>query len=237
MTIFYDLFGTKPLSIKRVCILTPFINKDISRGFGVEKLSKGALYSVGNSDFFSLIHTRMGAPFVGDAVLHLADTPCKNMIFFGSAGATAQSNLKIGRNVIVKKAICRDSFTDMLLMKKPSCAFYPSDDLVKAAEAFTSDRHINQATCLSVGSLKLEEDYVNLIGDASVDVIDMETASFFAAAEFARKNALSLLYITDILGKQPYYRSLKKENLPAIKKIVNASIQNAVELAGQISGV
>lgn len=227
MNIFSTLFGTEALSIKETCVLTPFLNKNILDGFRITKQKRGAVYSVGTNGLFSLIHTGIGSTFVGDAVLYLENTPCKNLILFGSCGAVKRTKkLGVGDIVTVKKALCQDSFVDMLLERKTRDIFYPDRNFL----AKISSNKLPEVTCLTVGSLKLEEEYLERLRYGSIDIVDMETAAFFAAAEFVRKKAVAILFVTDILKSFPYYNVLKRENRALLKSLTRKASSVVYEL-------
>jgi purine-nucleoside phosphorylase len=199
MSEFQRLFALPSSEIKPLCIITPFLSKEITDELHVPKLSKGVLYSSGTGDKFSLITSHMGAGFVGDAVLHLKNTDCKQIIFFGSCGMIQDNpDLKIGDVIMIDKAYNQDSFIQMLSNNPPTDIYYPDKNL---ADKFSS---LNKASCLTVNSLKLEQEYIKHL-TTKIDVIDMETAAVYAAAQHVGMKSIAVLFITDILGKVPYY--------------------------------
>ncbi len=115
MSIFENLFGIKPVQIQKNCILTPYLTKNLLESFGINKLLKGCLYASGSTPHFSLIRTGIGAPFVGDAVLYLKETPCQNIFFLGSCGLI-QSTKKLNIGSIVSPSSCMgvESFSQIL---------------------------------------------------------------------------------------------------------------------------
>ncbi|MFC1577107.1 hypothetical protein ACFL42_00640 [Candidatus Omnitrophota bacterium] len=225
---FSALFGVKPSKIRETCVITPFFSKSVLSGFDIKAFRKGLIYGVGDNGSFNLITTGIGAPFVGDAVLYLEDTPCKNVVFFGSCGAVREKrHLKIGSLTAVKKVLSGDSFIDILLKRKPKGPFYPDKGLLGGFLSSGENSSIKEAVCLTVGSLKLEKEYVSSLKEGSIDVLDMETAAFYAAAKHIRKKAVAALYVSDILNRAPYYEIIRPKNKPFFRSITeNAS--NAV---------
>ena len=214
---FRSLFGVTPSNIKKTCLITPFLSRGVLDGLGISNISKGMLYACGTNRRFGLISTYMGAGFVGDAVLYLKETPCERLFFFGSCGAVRDDKkLGIGTLGIVSRAISQDSFVNTLLNRKPSHIFYPDKKLAARVEKESGSVPL---TCLSLSSLKLEEDYLDFLDDASIDVVDMEAAVFLAAARFISRPALPLVFISDILKSRPYYRSLPGRGKPEIRDI------------------
>lgn len=215
--IFKALFGIGQEEIKETCVIVPFFSKDIIDGFKVSCISRGILYSAWQNDGLSLIITKMGAGFIGDAVLYLKDTKCKKLVFFGSCGALG-STFKIGDTVLIKKALSQDSFVNMLLKRKTQDVFYPDKQLLdRFSPGFV------KANCLSVGSLKLEEEYIKILRNSTIDLVDMETSAFFLASKYIRKKAVSFLYVTDILKTNPYYNTFHKQNIEELKNIAHTA--------------
>lgn len=231
MNVFKILFGIETKSLRNTCILTPFITGDILDGFKIGKMSKGVLFSVGSNDMLSLIYTGMGSAFLGDAVLYLKNTKCKNLILFGSCGVVKDNgSLNIGSVVTVERAIAQDSFVNMLLKRKTKDAFYPDRGLLGKVFSFKDKYNLEKVSCLTVGSLKLEEEYIDHIKDDSIDIVDMETAAFYAAAKYVEKKAVAILFVTDILKKFPFYVAIKSENREALKNLTNKISKLVYEL-------
>ena len=224
MDTFSILFGAKASTIKKTCVLVPFLTKEILKEFGIETLSKGALYSVGDNGSFSVIRTGVGPTFLGDAVLYLEEASCENLIMFGSCGAARENaELAIGNMVLIEKALSQDSFTNTLLKNNIHGEYHPDKALHNKFISGEYEKTLRKASCLSIGSLKLEEEYLKAIDSSSIDVLDMETAPFFAACGEAGKKAVSILFITDILGRFPYYMALEKENREIFRNITRKS--------------
>ncbi|MCK5706227.1 MAG: hypothetical protein KAI43_01145 [Candidatus Aureabacteria bacterium] len=233
MNTFKTLFGIDNSSIKETCVIIPFFSKEILKGFKVDKLNKGMIFSTGCNDIFSLICTGMGSAFAGDAVLHLEDTKCKNIIFFGSCGITKASLLKRESITIVQKALSKDSFTDMILNKKALDLFYPDKDLLNILK-----KALDPVICsnvLTIGSIKLEESYLDRFKDLDCDIVDMETAAVFAAASSINKKAAAILFTTDHIKEFPYYTAFKKENLPIIKETAYKAASTVYKVIADIS--
>jgi purine-nucleoside phosphorylase len=222
--IFKTLFGIEQDSIKETCIVTPFYSKAVIEELKVKDISNGLIYTTGYSDKFSFIITKMGAGFVGDAVLYLKNTKCKNIIFFGSCGAVDKT-LKIGDAVLVDKAYSQDSFVNMLNKKNITECYHPDKELIQKYSLT-----LPKANCLSVASLKMEEEYLSESGKSDIGIVDMEAAAFLAAAEHSSLKAVCLLYVTDILKTNPYYETFKKENMPALSNIA----RNAAKIFADI---
>ncbi len=219
---FQRLFGIKNTQIKKHCLILPLIPKGVLNEFKVEKLQRGKLYACGSSDDFSVIHTGMNAGLVGDAVLYLKDGPCKKIVLFGSCGLISQnSGLNIGSLVAPFKCYSRESFSSMLLdPDKPARAFCANRDLFKVLLKISKAKEV---TCVSVSSLKLEEEMLNIFRRKLIEVADMECSAFFSASAFTGIKAAALFYISDIIKNHPFYQDLK----PDLAMKLSLSIKNA----------
>lgn len=218
---FNFLFGIDCEQLKETCVITPFCSREIVTGLQISNLKKGFLYSSGNNDIFSVIITKMGAGFTGDAVLYLKDTNCKNLIFFGSCGAI-RNDIRTGSIIIVKQSISQDSFVNILLRRKSYDIFYPGKDLFERITLNDKYSKLIKATCITVGSLKMEKQYIETQKSQQIDVVDMETSAFLAASKYIDKNAVSIMFVTDNIKNYPFYKAFKDVN--KIKEIsFNAS--------------
>jgi purine-nucleoside phosphorylase len=228
MSQFEALFGIRKSQVKKSCILLPLLHKLILREFKVRKISRGKLFGSGNANDFTLIHTGLGPSLVGDAVLYLKETPCQNIVLFGSCGlVTEKEGLSIGSLVSPFKCYANESFSEMLLESniRPK-AFYAHGALLEKFLNAHPNAHIRKVTCSTVSSLKLEEDFVGSFLEKEIEVVDMECSAFFSAANFTGLNAMALFYITDIIKEKPFYRDLG----PILKLKLFSSIKNAVNL-------
>lgn len=228
MTQFEALFGIKSSLIEKSCILLPLLPKGILNDFGIDNFKRGKLYGVGDNFDFTLIHTGMGAGLVGDAVLHLKESPCKSAMLFGACGlASSKDGLSIGSLVSPFRCYANESFTELLLAKNAAPrVFYAPDklfgDFLKYGERFG----LKKVSCSTLASLKLEEDMAGTFIKKNIDVVDMECSAFFSAAEFAGINALACFYISDIIKDKPFYLSLG----PDSKSALSSAIKNAAGL-------
>ena len=211
MTKFEALFGIKESEIKDTCVLMPLLLKGALDEFGVKKLSRGKIYSSGNARYFTLIISGMGAMFTGDAALYLSQTNCKNLILFGSCGLVKPcENIDIGSLVAPIECYSMESFSDLLLKNHNFKAFYP--DEVMVGSFLKINKSVREVSCATLGSLKLEEDYLSLFSEKNIQVVDMECSGFFSAAIQKNLKAMALFYISDIINEKPFYRPLIDED-------------------------
>ncbi len=209
MKSFSALFGIEADEIKKICVLMPFISKDALGWLGVRRLARGKLYGAGNGRDFTLIHTGMSQALNGDAVLYLAEAGCKNVILFGSCGLLRENNsLGIGSLISPSKAYSLESFSRMLANQEiTSEVYYPDkkllDDFVSA-----SGNSIKQVPCVTVSSLKLEEERRGAWLRQGIEAADMECSAFFAAASHSGLKAMAVFYVIDIIGVKPFYQNM-----------------------------
>ena len=206
---FEVLFGITTQEVRGTCLLMPFISKDALQWFGIRRFARGKLYGAGNSRDFTLIHSGLGPALIGDVLLYLRDTGCKNVILFGSCGLLAQNNgLGIGSLVSPIKAYSLESFSRMLSDQDiASDVYYPDkkllEDFISSANGATK-----QISCATVSSLKLEEERKGAWLKQGIEAVDMECSAFFAAASHSGLKAIAVLYVTDIIGVKPFYQNM-----------------------------
>ena len=225
MNIFKTLFGIESFRIKKTCLFLPFLQKNMLKELKIGKLIRGRLYAYGENELFSVIHTGLGAPLLGDAVLYLKETGCKNIILFGSCGIVKEKkDIGIDSLLTPDRCCALESFSDMLLRgsKKDINVFYPDKKLFNTLLNKTSD--IKKVSAATVGSLKLEEDYIETLDKKGIDILDMECSALFSAADKVKIKAAALFYATDIIKKTPFYRDISLKD----KKKFDASIRSGI---------
>lgn len=228
MTKFEAIFGINAEQVKEFCVLMPFISKGILSRLKIDRLGQGKLYHSGGNDDLTLIRTGMGAGLAADAVLYLQNTPCRKVVLFGSCGAVREtSELTLGTPVTPVQCYGAESFTDFLLQgkigEKPVA---PDQELLRAFLEINRSACVIPAKCLTVASLKLEEERRDLLISQGIEVVDMECSAFFSAAGFAGLQALAFFYISDIINKRPFYADLE----PGEKAKLSSSAENAARL-------
>lgn len=224
MTKFESLFGIKESGINHTCVLMPLMPKGALNEFGIKDLSRGKLYSSGNAESFTLINTGIGAALTGDAALYLSGTNCKNLILFGSCGLVKSSDsLGIGSLVTPIECYAMESFTDMLLKYHTFKTFYPDKVLLESFLDY--NKAILKVNCATLGSIKLEEDYLGLFTEKTIQVVDMECSGFFSAARQVNMKAMALLYVSDIINEKPFYNKRAPEDEIKLVSSIKSGIQ------------
>lgn len=228
MTQFEALFGIKKSQVKKNCVILPLLMKGALEGFGIRNFSRARLYGAGFNDDFTLIHSGLGVGLTGDAILHLEDTPCRNVVLFGSCGLVREApDLNIGSLVTPVDCYAQESFSELLKNKSFSKeALHPDSAMLGRFSDNCKGVSVREVTCLTISSLKLEEEMTGLFVKRRIDVVDMECSAFFNAAAFTKIKALALFYASDIILKEPFYLP---RTLPQ-KAAVASAIKNAAGL-------
>ncbi len=225
MTKFEVLFGIKESEIKNTCVLAPILFKGAVENFGVKDLSRGKIYSSGNAKNFTLINTPVGPAFAGDAALYLADTNCKNIILFGSCGLVKYSSgMDIGSLVTPVECFSIESFTDMLLKNHDLKAFYPDRTLIDSF--LDNNKDVKKIKCATLGSLKLEEEYLDLFDKKDIRAVDMECSSVFFAAAHKNLKAMALFYVSDIINEKPFYAKFTPDDKIRLLSAIKTAIKS-----------
>ncbi len=243
-----SLFGIEKSQIKRTCVLTPFLTKGLLDNFQIKKLHRGKPFSSGNNNksSFTLIHTQIGAPFVGDAVLHLKETQCKNIILFGSCGLVKKnltndetSRFDIGSLVTPTECYSLESFSEILEASKEKNKRFnsslPSKTLLtefkKLQKSAGASENIAEVKCATFGSFVLEEKYMEYLIKQEIDVMEMECSAFFNAAKHTGKKAIALFYITDILKEQHVFADLKIKDQLKLRSSIKTASQKLIKFS------
>ncbi|PIQ89944.1 MAG: hypothetical protein COV72_00525 [Candidatus Omnitrophica bacterium CG11_big_fil_rev_8_21_14_0_20_42_13] len=229
MNEFKILFGTDKGAIKHNCLILPYLSRQLMIRLGIVNMPRGKLYAVAQAKNFSIIHTRMAPAFLGDAVLYLKDTPARNLMLFGSCGLVDKSQgLDIGDLVAAEKAYSFESFTQMLSEESKPGIYYPDGKMLDCLLRLKP--RLKKVICATVGSLKLE-DGNPIFNKYGINIADMECSAFFAASGYIKRAAAAIFYISDIIGKKPFYSKYG----PADKKAISRAVESAAEIICQIS--
>ncbi len=235
MPTFEFLFGQPVHSIQKTCVLAPMINKGMLESLGVRQMQKGQPYSSGNNHCLTLIHSHIGAAFTGDCVLYLKDSPCENLILFGSCGLVEKNaDLNIGAIVCPDQVVEMESFSSLLnnkysrrraLAKPNARLFHQLTDI--------NSPHIHIVTGATLGSIALEDAYKKWLKEKPIHIVEIECSAFFLAAQKNKKHAAALFYVTDILCEtNPYpQRSLHEQSrvqcaVESACRMINALAEN-----------
>lgn len=228
MSKFEALFGVRPEAVGNTCVLMPFVFKDALKRFGARGFAQGKLYACADNGSFSVIRTGMGAGLTGDAVLYLKDTPCREVVLFGSCGLFGERDgLSIGSLVAPAGCYSAGSFTEMLSGRAVLPGFFtPDKEMLESFLGMPGRVPVAAVDCLTVPSLKLEESMAEEIAVKGIAAADMECSAFYGAAAFCGLKAMALFYVTDIINKKPFYAAPGADD----EAKINASREQAVDM-------
>ncbi|MCX5795305.1 MAG: hypothetical protein NTY77_07425 [Elusimicrobia bacterium] len=206
MDTFKKLFGIEKSLIKPDCILSPLNEVDLFSGSGMGARARGDYFRAADCPQATVIGTRYSL-LAGDCVLHLADSPCRNIYLFNCCGGLGAG---IGAAYSVRKAFDFESFSGMLAGKAGSACYLPDAEL---AREFSSYSGLPEGNCATVGSLALEETHLPRFRALGVDCLDMECSAVFSAAKKAGKRALALLYVSNSVPDKPWHEHLDRRDI------------------------
>ncbi len=209
MTNFTQLFGIKPTQCQKTCILFPFLTRTIKDVLGERNWYHGKRFSCAQMESATIIHTRVGAANVGDAVLYLKETSARRVILAGACGAVSRSaGFKLGDLVTFSKAYNFESFSQLLSPTFKGLKAVPANLTMLAQFVESTRSHkVSVVTAATFGSILLEENYINRLQRLRITAIDMEGSAFFAAAKHNNIDALAVCFISDILKYRPIFSS------------------------------
>lgn len=199
---FKSLFGIAREAVRETVVLLPFVPPGVLDQLGVARLDSGALFASASSSTLTVIRTGAGASFIGDATLYLSGTAARRVILLGSCGLINKKlGLGLGDLVVPATAYAMESFSDILMDRtSPPAAIHPAPLLLDSLSPFSP-----RLCCVSFGSLYLEEQHLSTFKKLGADIIDMECAALFHAAQRINKDAAAILFISDIPGERPFY--------------------------------
>lgn len=208
MDFFQKLFGVQKDTIRPHCILSPLNETVLFCREQKPVRAHGDYFRVADLGYATLIGTHYSL-LVGDCVLSLADTPCRNIYLFGCAGGIG---LNVGRQVILEKAVNFESFSDMLSGVCNAAEALPNAELTAGLKAACGKKAI-YGTTASVASLLLEERHLPRFAELGVNCLEMEAASVFNAARQAGKKACAAVYISDRVPDKPWHEQLSPDDI------------------------
>jgi hypothetical protein len=219
---FQKLFGIEKSRVQPDCILSPLNEVDLLAGPKAARHRRGDYFQVADAGRATIIGTRYNL-LAGDCVLHLADTPCRNIYLFNCCGGVGAG---IGAAYSIAKAFDFESFSGMLAGKEEASCYFPDATL---AGEFSAHSGLPEATCATVGSLALEAAYLPRFRALGVNCLDMECSAVFSAAGKIGRRALALLYVSNSIPDKPWHEHLDRRDIQRLGRARN-------DLAALLSG-
>lgn len=225
MNVIERLFGTKADEIKQDVIITPFLNAAyFARNPQAKpRKTKGFLFEVSTHKTFSVVTTGVGAPFVGDAVMYLKETPCRRLYFIGSCAALAPYD--VGDIIVAQKALACESFSHIIQKNIKKSLFIAashslSEKFLKFCLAAGDKGNVKTmpkaASIASLGSLSQQEFLLDYLRQQKIGGVDMEVSAFLSAANTIGVPSLAVTYATDTVGEKLFYRTISDDERTAI---------------------
>ena len=211
-----QFIGISDSYINEKVVIAPWWEPSIFKELGqaISFLSKSAFSAIkawniqSTQGKFTYIKTGIGAPVLADIILSLGVTACKEIIFIGSAGALEQ-NINIGDIVIPEYSICGDGVSRYLksgtLHENDPFGekAYPDSRLTEKLKyisnniGLSSNIKIHQGRNFSVDTIFAQFAFLDEIIALDCNVIEMETASAFKAAEITGIPITAIFSVSD----------------------------------------
>lgn len=185
-------FTPDKIKVDQYCKVTPLKERASAKGYLVEKDGlKIAWIKIASGDSNTI-----------DYICMCAELNFKKMIFIGSVGALKE-NFKLGEVCTPKYSIAggyahtylKESIKDFIPFEKIT----PNMSFVDKAIKTCSEQGINikKASVFCTASIAFEYYHLNEIREFDTDLIEMETASFYAVADFLKVDSIALLVVSD----------------------------------------
>jgi purine-nucleoside phosphorylase len=154
------------------------------------------------------IKTGIGAPVLMDVLLTLGVTTCQRIIFIGSVGSL-DDNIGIGDIVIPEYSICGDGASRYISQDSLASGdmfgekAYPNKDLFHSAKEVTQrvcaehDVRWHLGKTFSIDTIFAQFAHVDEIRRMGCNVIEMETAAAFRAADLMNIPTVALFSVSD----------------------------------------
>lgn len=164
---------------------------------------------------FTYIVTGVGATFCMDIILALKNTPCRRVLFLGSAGALKRG-INIGDLAVPFGSISGDGVTRYIgntisqdIFGKPFFATASlQKHLITSCHEYVKGKGISVHTGMgiSVGSILLQYNHLDEIMSFNCNFIDLESAAFFAASSAVNLKMAAVFCISDnVVQNEPLY--------------------------------
>jgi purine-nucleoside phosphorylase len=207
--------GIAPSQVQDNVVIAPWWEPTTLPGLGTAEYLSESDYSavkiwniVSDSIKITYIKTGIGAPVLMDALLSLGITPCKKVLFIGSVGALS-SEIGIGDIVIPEFSICGDGASryiasDSLINNDVfGKKTFPDSDLLKIVQNNTKriclqnnvKWHVGKT--FSIDTIFAQYAHIDEILETGCNVIEMETASAFIAAQIAHIPLAAIFSVSD----------------------------------------
>lgn len=231
------ILGVNPDEIEEKVILAPWWEPEIFDGFDEVQLVNASesqavkVWAVQRSGMrATFIKTGIGAPVLMDAVLALGISPCRQVVFVGSAGALDES-ISIGDIVIPEYSLCGDgasrylagrTLQEDIFLDKAIPTPRLTQKLKNSAERICAAERVNLycGQIYSVDTIFAQFAYIDEIIGLGCNMIEMETSAAFQAAAVAQVEITAMLSVSDnIVQKKSLISGRGEDEIARRKRI------------------
>jgi purine-nucleoside phosphorylase len=220
-------FGCSCDTLYDRAIITPVLSVDkFTEGAEAKSVFRGRLYSgvnaVKNGVGFTVIKSGIGDRLLGDAVLLLAVSPVKELVFAGSCGGF--NDVKVGDILICENAFDGEGFSkyfdegfnmsELFSSGKAISADTGYASRLKEFIAVNSSKSYASGNIFTIGSFMAEEsDFVKNIEEKGFSGIELELSAVYSAARAAGLKAAALTVVSDLPLVRPLWDLTKEERV------------------------
>ena len=208
-----EVLKCDPDQVRPAVILSPFWAKDVIGGMGgkVVEVVENRHWNVDLDGIsVTVMKTGLGAPANGDLVLALGVTPCRTVLFTGSAGGL-ELELEIGDLIVENYAVSGDGWSRNLHPAEvPPDRYleraYPDEGLTNSLREVAIKRCAetdvipHEGPVFATDSILAQFPKVEYAArELSCIGVEMETAAVFNAARTVGISAAALLQLSDVI--------------------------------------
>lgn len=205
--------GVPPERVNANVIIAPWWEPSIlpdlgeAEYLGVSEFSAIKVWDISNNGLnITYIKTGIGAPVLMDVILSLGGTKCKQALFIGSVGSLDEC-IGIGDIVIPEWSICGDGASRYIASTTLKDVFgekaYPNHELyLNVLENAKQVCANNDVKChvghnFSIDTIFAQYAHIDFIKSLGCNVIEMETAAAFRAAQISGIALAAIFSVSD----------------------------------------
>jgi len=223
--------GIAPEQVQENVVIAPWWEPASLPGLGIAEYLSESDYSatkiwniISDGMQITYIKTGIGAPVLMDSLLSLGVTRCKKILFIGSVGSL-DTNIGIGDIVIPEYSICGDGASRYITGKTLNSGDVFGEKAFPDPELLNIVKKVTMKVCLdnkvkwhsgkafSIDTVFAQFTHIDEIMNMGCNVIEMETASAFRAAEVINIPIAAIFSVSDntVTNKSLISGRLKKE--------------------------
>jgi purine-nucleoside phosphorylase len=242
-------FGCESSFFPEKAIISPvFPLKLFSEHCRIISSFKGKMYSgflaEKNGHSIVVITCGIGDRLLGDAVVLLGQTVCKEMFFLGTCGGFRDTN--IGDVIVADSVFPGEGFSryfseqfDLETLLVQESMISVDKDGIERLKGFIDGHYpeikVNTGPVFSIGSLLAEEkDFLMGLEQKGFAGIEMELSAFYCASKNVNINSSGILVVSDMPVEKPLYEFQDKQDKQIYYKTVKDVAKLSIEyIAGK----